>query len=139
MIPGIFSLSKHHIVRRLQIALLLSLPALWIPASVNAETVRLEPANLTFGSLPMDVCRSHQLIATNIGDKPIPNPEFSVSEAGAFRIQPVRDVPDALLPGESCIVYLRFCPPLIGSFEAEVSFTGTQETIKVRGTGNPGP
>ena len=139
MIPGIFSLSKHHIVRRLQIALLLSLAVLWIPASASAETVRLEPASLTFGSLPMDICRSHQIVATNIGDKPIPNPEFSVSEAGAFRIQPPRDVPDALLPGESCIVYIRFCPPLIGSFEADISFTGTQETIKVRGSGNPGP
>ena len=96
-------------------------------------SVEFKPERLKF-SVIMDRCGSKKIQAINSGTSNIQDPEFRIEGPNAFRVDKRRrKCPSPLEPGQTCQVYIAFCPYDTGSFEATLFFSGSEQSIPVTG------
>ena len=103
------------------------------------NSVQFKPDKPSYHSTLMDTCKPMKIQAINISEADIENPEFQLVDTGVFHIQEnFKNCPNPLGPGEKCQVYIDFCPPHSGKYEATLTFSGSAQAIHLKGRGSAG-
>ena len=101
-----------------------------------SDSVQFKPTKLNYSSKLIDTCSPKKIQAINVGQFDIENPEFYLQGSDAFRIQKhFRKCPDPLGPGDKCRVYINFCASLEKTYEAILTFSGSEQVIQLKGSG----
>ncbi len=108
-------------------------------AQETNTTVRFKPEKLDFRGVLEMTCKPKKLVVTNTSGSNIENPDFAVEGAREFSVQNgFRKCPNPLLPGDTCRVYVDFCPQLYRTYKATLKFSGSQTGIPMIGRGATG-
>lgn len=100
--------------------------------------VEFKPDRMKFPSVAMGRCRPKKIEAINNTGAAIPNPGFRVEDSSVFRMQKRGKCPNPLEPGQTCRAYVNFCPPLFHTYQATLSFSGSEHKIQLIGRGFQG-
>lgn len=91
---------------------------------------------LDFGARVESACTSRKVQVTNISDTLIPDPDFKSEDPYTFAVQPgFRKCPNPLKPGETCRIYVNFCPLFGRNYKAKLFFKDTGVYLPMRGRG----
>ncbi len=103
----------------------------------DGAKVRFEPHELNFARTLEGECRPHKVVVINQSGAPIPSPGFSLEGDSVFMVQDhFRDCPDPLADGDTCRVYVNFCPPFGETYRGKLVFTPTGEYAAISGRGH---
>ena len=101
--------------------------------------VQFKREALNFGTQLESTCTSRKVQVTNISNTAIPDPTFRTEDPKTFPIQPrFRKCPNPLKPGETCRIYVNFCPLFERNYQTKLYFkdTGVYLPLRGRGKGN---
>jgi hypothetical protein len=105
--------------------------------SSASDPVKFKREALNFGSRLETTCTSRKIQAVNISDSPISDPGFTLENSEGFAIQPhFRKCPDPLEPGDTCRVYVNFCPDILGNYQSRLYFKDTSVYLELTGKGS---
>lgn len=111
----------------------------FVHAQNTSGDIRFKPDPLKFPSVAMGQCRSKKIVATNNTSSPVIDPTFRVEDSNDFSVKRrFMKCPNPLEPGQSCRVYVEFCPPLFHTYEGALVFTGSEHRIPLTGRGFQG-
>ncbi len=94
---------------------------------------------LNFGAQLESTCTSRKVQVTNVSDTAISDPEFKTEDSRTFPIQPrFKKCPNPLKPGETCRIYVNFCPLFERNYRTKLYFkdSGVYLPLSGRGVGN---
>ena len=114
--------------------------ATWLIAGVHpagalndAGQIEVSPKKLDFGTTAVGTCRPKKVEVRNATGAAIKNPDFRIVGTEAFFLQEQFACPKPLLPGDSCRVYVDFCPTLYVDYRGVLTFSDSDETIPLVG------
>jgi hypothetical protein len=108
----------------------------FVHALNSSGDIQFKPDPLKFPSVAMDQCRAKKIEAINNTSSPIKDPIFRVEGSNDFSVKRrLKKCPNPLEPGQSCSVYVEFCPPLFHTYEGALVFSGSEYRIPLRGRG----
>lgn len=122
--------------------IILSLALLLGGTSVQAQSsapgpVKFKREALNFGSRLETTCTSLKVQVVNISDAPISDPGFTLDNPEGFAIQShFRKCPNPLEPGDTCRIYVNFCPQLVGRYQSKLYFKDTSVYLDLTGKGS---
>ena len=120
-------------------AMLLSVGATAAAQSTSSDFVEFKPGKLKFSSVLMGRCKPRKIDAINTSGSTIQAPVFQVEEGGeVFSLQKRGKCPDPLDPGETCRVYVNFCPGMFGRYKGTLVFSASDRQIQMTGSGTQG-
>ena len=101
-----------------------------------SDPVQFTRQELKFPPQAEDTCGSKKVEVVNISNQPISNPGFRIEGSASFSVQRYfRKCPNPLGPGETCRVYVNFCPYLDRFYQALLYFEGTRVFLRMTGEG----
>lgn len=99
----------------------------------TSDPVQFKPDRLKF-RVVMHRCGSKKVKAINNGTIPINDPVFSVQGTNQFRVdKSFQKCPNPLGPGQTCGVYVAFCPHAAGTDKATLVFSATEVGVPLTG------
>jgi hypothetical protein len=105
----------------------------------ETATVKFEPEEMNFPTVLYSTCRPKKIEATNVSNTAIENPGFTVEGDPEFSVQQgFRKCPTPLEPGETCRVYVDFCPQAHQSYSASLVFAESDNIVPMAGRGSAG-
>ena len=114
--------------------------ATWLIAGVHpagalndAGQIEVSPKKLDFGTTAVGTCRPKKVEVRNDTGVAIKDPGFRIVGTETFFLQEQFACPKPLLPGDSCRVYVDFCPPLYVDYRGALAFSDSDETIPLLG------
>ena len=104
-----------------------------------SDPVQFKRKFLDFGTRIESTCTSRKVQVTNISETAIPDPAFRTEDPKTFPIQQrFRKCPNPLKPGETCRIYVNFCPPFVGNYQTRLYFKDTSVYLPMGGRGRAG-
>ena len=96
-------------------------------------SVEFKPQKLKF-KVVLDRCGSKKIKAVNNGATSIEDPMFEIEGTNEFRVDKTfQKCPNPLEPGQTCSVYIAFCPHRAGTSQANLIFSGSETDVSLTG------